>query len=116
MSGHQLDDSSRRDVLQALAGAIAMPAVADGVDLDCEDRQRVPDLSRDEAFWIVLFAASKADDPDAALDRLNYVALPFAPADMGPEEAAEHVRAAARGGYDEEALEQRAAHVWGLHR
>lgn len=101
----------------SVAGLMALPTVLDDFDLeDVGNEQNLPDISRNEAIWIVLFAASEADDSDVALDRLRYVALPFAPASMDAEETIDHIRAAARGEYDVEALEYRAAYVWNLHR
>lgn len=109
-----VDDASRRDVMRALAGTVVVPPVSD-VDLEIDHSEKLPDVGDNNPFWVLLYAAANVGDPDRADEKLLPILDVFYPSKMDGEAARDHVRTAARGEYDAEKLERRAAQAWALH-
>lgn len=108
------DDASRRDVMRALAGAMAVSDVPDVDLVNVEQSKALPEISESEPFWVVLYAASNVD-PDRIDERLFPLLDVLCPTEMDGGVARNHVRVAARGEYDAEMLERRAAQAWAVH-
>lgn len=108
-----MTDQSRRDVLQALAGASVAVPIPD-VDLDRDDGEGdIPDINivDEDLVWLALSSAVLHDDPDDAADVVGCIWDFHEDPSIDTAQIEEMSRAAARGDYDREIIERRAADV-----